>query len=195
MLGYKEKINKNKSIIDDYSLKNNIGYYNDLIHRQYEKRAELEKKSSIAFMGEIVVSTPEKPIVGTSGLATCNGIVFYDRNNKKAWVGHGPASSSILTLRKMLDDINGVTGTLEYAIIPGWDNMHNNNYLTILDEMISYLYHYCPKNIRLTPMNNLDVRQDNRANPSYEFAFNAETGENVTQELFYEDEYMPDKKM
>ena len=38
----------------------------------------LESKSQIARMGEIVVSSKEKPIVGTTALATCFGIVFYD---------------------------------------------------------------------------------------------------------------------
>ena len=169
-----------------------LDYYDSQI---YLNSFELEKISSIAYMGEIVVSTKEKPIVGTMGLATCNGIIFYDRKNKKAWVGHGPASSSIKTLITMFNIIiKEVIGDLEYSIIPGWDNVHNHN-LKDLNEMLNFLLKNCPKNIRLVPMNNLDIRQDNSANPSYEFAFNAETGKSVTYDLFYEDEFTSTKKL
>ena len=184
---------KNDYIQDDkYPI---LDYHDSLVMQESINRFELEKKSSIACMGEIVTSTKEKPIVGTMGLATCNGIIFYDRKNKKAWVGHGPASSSITTLKAMFNIvIKEVIGDLEYVIIPGWDNVHNHN-LKALDEMIEFLCRNCPKNINLIPMTDLDIRQDNRANPSYEFAFNAETGKSVTYDLFYDDEFISTKKM
>ena len=182
---------------DDYIQNKNdfmSDYYDELVRQRMLIRFALEDKSSIAHMGGIVTSTKEKPIVGTMGLATCNGIIFYDRKNKSAWVGHGPASSSMTTLITMFNTvINEVIGDLEYSIIPGWDNVHNHN-LKASDEMLDFLRRNCPNNIRLMPMTDLDIRQDNRANPSYEFAFNAETGESVTYDLFYEDEFISAKK-
>ena len=184
----KESYNQ-PGIIDKKDQMSNFDYYDRLIEIKHLLRTELKRKTQLAFMGEIVTSTKEKPIVGTTGLATCNGIIFYDRKNRKAWVGHGPASSSHLTLMEMLTDIKDVTGDLEYSIIPGYDNLHNKD-LKESERLRMLLYAYCPKQIKLIPMNNLTVRLDKRANPSYEFAFNAETGESVTNNLFYDDDYM-----
>lgn len=190
---------KMKNKMYDYNPKiNNIGIeYSDNLNYNLignKKSSELKKKSTIAHMGEIVFSTPDKPIVGTVALATCNGIIFYDKKNKKAWVGHGPASSSIYTLITMFEIIKReVTGELEYSIIPGWDNIHDHNFKEV-DEMIAFLRSNCPKSIRLIPITNLYIRQDNRANPSYEFAFNAETGESVTNDLFYDEVFISTRK-
>ena len=85
-------------------MENSIDYH-ELSWQECEKRKELKQKLSIAHIEEIVVSTLEKPIVGTIELSTGNGIIFYDRENKKAWIGHGHASSSIKTLSKMLNYI------------------------------------------------------------------------------------------
>ena len=179
-------------LYDKYSMS---AYYDNLIMQGNKKRTELENQSLLAFMGEIVVSTEERPIVGTTGLATCNGILFYDKKNKKAWVGHGPASQSLNTLITMFNIIiKEVIGDLEYAIIPGWDNVRNHN-LKEFDEMLSFLNSNCPKHIKLIPMTDLQIRQDNSDNPSYEFAFNAETGKSVTYELFFDEEYISSKKM
>ena len=176
-----------------YYLKGDFDFNDDFYRQKYVERAELEKKSSIAHMGEIVVSTREKPIVGTIGLATCYGIIFYDRKNKKAWVGHGPASAPIFTLSIMLKDIKNVIGDLEYGIIPSWDNIKKHDF-KICDEMDDYLHRNCPKYIRLLQITNLDIKQDNRSNPSYEFAFNAETGKSVTYELFCEEDFLSSRK-
>lgn len=40
---------------------------------------QLIARSSIADMDQVVVSTPDKPIIGTMALDTCFGILFYDR--------------------------------------------------------------------------------------------------------------------
>ena len=157
----------------------------NIAEEKMKRRIELETKASIANMGEIVTSTKEKPIVGTNALATCNGIIFYDRQNKKAWVGHGPASSSIATLHKMIEYLKDVAGIIEYGIIPGWDNVNRRD-LKTTNLMIEYLHNNCPKQIKLMPLLNLHIKKDNGINPSYEFAFDAETGKSVTDELFYE---------
>ena len=191
------KINNEKIIQHEYINNSEyflLDYFDDLAMQRYTKSLELRSKSSLAFMGQIVTSTLEKPIVGTFALATCYGIIFYDRKNKKAWVGHGPASSPILTLRTMLENINDVTGDLEYGIIPGWDNIHNNNFKEF-DKMLNFLCNYCPKQIRLVPIANLIIKEDSRANHSYEFAFNAQTGTSVTDELFYEEDFISHKRL
>lgn len=84
----------------------------------------LQDKSSIAGMGQIVVSSKEKPIVGTTALATCWGIVFYDRKNKKAYVGHAAPSVYMKTLNQMINMLDPSTEQIEYCIVPGWDNYH-----------------------------------------------------------------------
>lgn len=43
---------------------------------------ELITHSNIAGMDQVVVSTSDKPIIGTQALDTCFGILLYDRKNK-----------------------------------------------------------------------------------------------------------------
>ena len=78
----------------------------------------LKKKAQIAYMNEIVVSSSAKPIVGTVALATCYGIVFYDRKNKIGIVGHA-SSSKLLNILEMMMAYFTIDKecTIEYAII------------------------------------------------------------------------------
>lgn len=75
-----------------------INKYNDeydFNEKIFKLKYILEQHANIAEMGEIVISSKDKPIIGTTALDTCFGIVFYDRNNKSGIVGHAAPSSKI----------------------------------------------------------------------------------------------------
>ena len=157
----------------------------------------LESKSQIARMGEIVVSSKEKPIVGTTALATCFGIVFYDRQNKKAYVGHAGPGSYMQMLHTMVSMLDSSTKQIEYSIIPGWDNYnHFGNKssavnLLDVDKNPEYSMRVALKSIsriNFIPLKlQLDIREGNAdGNPYYEFAFDANTLTNVADYLFFE---------
>lgn len=48
----------------------------------------LSKKFVLVGMNEIDISNDEKPIIGTQGLATCIGFILYNKEFKRAIVGH-----------------------------------------------------------------------------------------------------------
>ena len=157
----------------------------------------LESKSQIARMGEIVVSSKEKPIVGTTALATCFGIVFYDRQNKKAYVGHAGPSSYMQMLHTMVSMLDSSTKQIEYSIIPGWDNYNHfgNKSLTLnlLDDGKNPEYQMglalkSISRINFIPLKSqLGVKEGNSdGNPYYEFAFDANALTNVADYLFFE---------
>lgn len=157
----------------------------------------LESKSQIARMGEIVVSSKEKPIVGTTALATCFGIVFYDRKNKKAYVGHAGPGSYMQMLYTMVSMVDSSAKQIEYSIIPGWDNYNRfgNKSSTVnlldVDKNPEYSMRMALKSIsriNFIPLNfQLDIREGNAdGNPYYEFAFDANTLTNVADYLFFE---------
>lgn len=159
----------------------------------------LESKSQVARMGEIVVSSKEKPIVGTTALATCFGIVFYDRQNKKAYVGHAAPDSYMQMLHTMVSMVDSSTKQIEYSIIPGWDNYNcfGNKSSTVnlldIDKNPEYRMRMSLKlisRINFIPLKfQLDIREGNVAgNPFYEFAFDANTLTNVAGYLFFETE-------
>ena len=157
----------------------------------------LESKSQIARMGEIVVSSKEKPIVCTTALATCFGIVFYDRKNKKAYVGHAGPGSYMQMLYTMVSMVDSSAKQIEYSIIPGWDNYNRfgNKSSTVnlldVDKNPEYSMRMALKSIsriNFIPLNfQLDIREGNAdGNPYYEFAFDANTLTNVADYLFFE---------
>ena len=169
----------------------------DYVSQMIKYKLLLESKSQIAKMGEIVVSTDDKPIVGTTALATCFGIVFYDRQNKKAYVGHAAPGSYMQTLWKMVKLLDPSAKQIEYSIIPGWDNYNRfgNKSSTINFQDINanpeYIMRMALKaiqEIKFIPLKfPLNVRENNSyGNPFYEFAFDTNTLINVADYLFFE---------
>ena len=72
-------------------------------------------------MGEYVISTEEKTIIGTSALDTCYGMVLYDRERKFGIVGHGYESNAIPLLEEIIDIFPKYPNqVVKYAIIPGY---------------------------------------------------------------------------
>lgn len=159
----------------------------------------LESKSQIAKMGEIVVSSEEKPIVGTTALATCFGIVFYDRQNTKAYVGHAGPGSYMQMLYTVVSMLDSSAKQIEYGIIPGWDNYNGfgNKPLTsnLLDSSKNHEYQMSLalksiSKIDFIPLEfQLGIMEGNTCgNPYYEFAFDANILIDVTNYLFFETE-------
>lgn len=154
--------------------------------RAIKIKSRLSELASIAHIGEIVQSNSEKSIIGTIALDTCYGIVFYDRKNKRGYVGHATPSSKIKTLQEMLNLLEKAkTVRIEYAIIPGYRNEERKDYRGFA-ELINYLESHCPENITLIPFqSDLGIQVDERTS-TYEFAFEVNSGLPVSQYLFYE---------
>lgn len=149
----------------------------------------LEQHASIAHMGEIVVSSTEKPIIGTTALDTCFGIVFYDRKNKKGIVGHAYDSGKIAIMNDMIGLLEkNDNQVIEYAIVSGYRNVERKDYRGVT-ELLNYLQTHCPKNVKLIPFDGLNIQVCSNV-LAYEFAFEVNTGTNVGSYLFY-DEFKP----
>lgn len=163
-----------------------INIYNDTIEDDaYKTKIILEQHASIADIGEIVVSSKDKPIIGTTGLDTCFGIVLYDRKNKKGIVGHAYSSGKIAIMHSMLELLDkNEQQVIEYAIVSGYRNTERKDFSESI-EIQNYLEMHCPQNIKLVPFQNLGVQVCSNA-LAYEFAFDVNTGQNVTSYLFYD---------
>lgn len=157
-------------------------YYDEEVYRL---RFYLEEHANIAHMGEIVVSSAEKPIIGTTALDTCIGIVFYDRKNKKGIVGHAYDSGKIKMMHDMIELLDKDNHqVIEYAIVSGYRNVERKNFTGEI-ELLDYLEKHCPKNIELKPFQSLNIQVCSNV-LAYEFAFEVSKGENVGNYLFYE---------
>lgn len=160
-------------------------YTNEYDEEAFKLKHFLEQHASIAHMGEIVMSSNAKPIIGTVALDTCFGIVFYDRKNKKGIVGHAAPSGKTATMQAMLNSLEkGNQQVIEYAIVSGYRNEERRDYSGV-EELIEYLRKKCPPNIKLIPFDSLNV-QINYSTLTYEFAFDVNTGSNFANYLFYD---------
>lgn len=147
---------------------------------------QLIARSSIADMDQVVVSTPDKPIIGTMALDTCFGILFYDRKNKFGICGHADPYNTFGIIVEMLKQIPESTeGIIEYTIVPGYRAMKQKKFERE-DEIQDILRNYMSINPKLhftslkTPLN-----------PSmpngllcYDFAFDTISGKDVTSIVF-----------
>ncbi len=147
---------------------------------------QLIARSSIADMNQIVVSTPDKPIIGTRALDTCFGILFYDRKNKFGICGHADPYNTFGIIVEMLKQIPSTTeGNVEYTIISGYRAIERNNFKGV-EEIQDILRNYMSINPKIhftslkTPLN-----------PSmpngllcYDFAFDTISGKDITSIVF-----------
>lgn len=147
---------------------------------------QLIARSSIADMDQVVVSTPDKPIIGTMALDTCFGILFYDRKNKFGIYGHADPYNTFGIIVEMLKQIPESTeGIIEYTIVPGYRAMKQKKFERE-DEIQDILRNYMSINPKIhftslkTPLN-----------PSmpngllcYDFAFDTISGKDVTSIVF-----------
>ncbi len=165
---------------------NEDNYNEDYNEKAIKLRYFLEQHASIANMGEIVVSSTEKPIIGTTALDTCFGIVFYDRKNKKGIVGHAYDSGKIAIMNDMIGHLEkNDDQVIEYAIVSGYRNVERKDY-SGETELLNYLQENCPKNIKLIPFNGLNIKVCSNV-LAYEFAFEVNAGTDVSNYLFYDE--------
>ena len=171
-------------------LKYNNGTSLDRMLNDYYKAInesnELITHSNIAGMDQVVVSTSDKPIIGTQALDTCFGILLYDRKNKFGICGHADPYNTFGIIVEMLKQIPESTeGIIEYTIVPGYRAMKQKKFERE-DEIQDILRNYMSINPKIhftslkTPLN-----------PSmpngllcYDFAFDTISGKDVTSIVF-----------
>ena len=97
-------------------------YLQDLLETSIKARTELKNHATMAHMNQVVVSTPENYIVGTEALATCTGILFYNKALKKGICGHAGPNSGMQITMEMLKHIDpNEDPNWEYTIVSGYD--------------------------------------------------------------------------
>lgn len=147
---------------------------------------QLIARSSIADMDQVVVSTPDKPIIGTMALDTCFGILFYDRKNKFGICGHADPYNTFGIIVEMLKQIPESTeGIIEYTIVPGYRAMKQKKFERE-DEIQDILRNYMSINpkIHFTSLKTpLDPSMPNGL-LCYGFAFDTISGKDVTSIVF-----------
>lgn len=144
---------------------------------------------TIVNMKEIKTS---KNIILTKGLASCIGVLMYDRTQKKAMIGHFSSQDGGETEEDTVDRIyNSITkemliegmidNEIEYIIVPGRyiDNERNINIAAGVTHELSQRLHGYSK-IKPTEK---DIKLDEKTN-SLEFAFDPKTGSFITDSFF-----------
>ena len=185
---------ENKNILDinrnNYIEYNNGTSLDRMLNDYYQainESNELITHSNIADMDQVVVSTSDKPIIGTQALDTCFGILLYDRKNKFGICGHADPHSIFGIVVEMLKQISSTTeGNIEYTIIPGYRAIEQHNFKDveeIQDILRNYMSVVNPK-IHFTSLKT-------PLNPSmpkgllcYDFAFDTISGRDVTSIVF-----------
>lgn len=149
-------------------------------------KIEYTKHFKMVHMDEIDISNETFPIIGTQALGPCVGILVYSEEHKRAIVAH-IADNTLDYFPLLLDIIyayNLTTSKLKYKVIEGY---YENGYK--IAEVLEQQFRSLP-NLFIP----FDALKDNAINKddsttSREFAFNASTGEFVTEKVFFGYEY------
>lgn len=169
---------------DNYS--SNRKPYSELDKRDEEfllQQLILLSKTQLAGMGQVVESSSTKSIVGTHSLDTCYGILFYHRDRKEGCCGHAIPGGLVGVMVQMLNWAKERTGTIEYMILPGYRNVERHD-CSGFEELKDFMFESAPRGVSFKPLENgVNYRKD-PSTLSFEFAFDAETGQYVTNHLF-----------
>lgn len=151
-----------------------------------DDKITMTKKFNLVGMGDVQISTSERPIVGTDCLATCIGILLYCEEDKKAIVAH--ATSDIMPVLdrifKLVVNNKLYRKPLKYKIIWGTDREPAEYYG--VDEILKKHFD------SYIPFDDEFVKRGVMTNEntfSNEFAFDASTGEFVTDKVFFGSDY------
>lgn len=129
------------------------------------------------------ISSNESPIIGTTSLATCLGILLYEENQKVAIVGHC-TSNWIPIVLKMLDLIDDSKPCIfKYLIIPGY---YHDKYNT-KNKIVKFFSNFSNEKIKFVPYEinyEENIIFDSKTK-SYEFWFDANNGVFVTKKICY----------
>lgn len=144
----------------------------------------------LAKMNGYVVSSDDKPIVGTNALATCIGLLMYNPFNKKASVGHFSPTDDHSKVLKMISDMylsifDEEGFKVKYYIVPGFYEEHYRTLDFIFDTLSR------ERNV----FELMDVEMDDAVVtlgeetgiPSIEFAFDTRNGTFVSKNVFSSD--------
>ena len=136
------------------------------------------QKMILVRMEDAKISTTEKPIIGTQALATCIGVLLYNEEKKLAIVAHIPPNefNALITIDKIFQIIiknKLASTTFKYIIIPGYYKEKHFNHFTPFDEK---------------QIPNYAIQIDENTT-TREFAFDASTGEFVTNNVYFGMEY------
>lgn len=184
---------ENKNVLDvnrnDYIKYNHGSSLDRMLNDYYQtinESAELIAHSNFANMDQVVVSTADKPIIGTQALDTCFGILLYDRKNKFGICGHADPKNIFNIVIEMLKQIPSTKeGDIEYTIIPGYRAVEQNN-IKGIEEIQDILRNYViinPK-IKFISLNSpLEPKMPNKL-LCYDFGFDTKFGKDVTSIVF-----------
>ena len=138
-------------------------------------------------MNEVGITTKDNPIIGTTALATCFGILLYDEENKEAIVAH--VSTNFMPIIFKIFDLIKVDKKriFKYAIIPGYYSQKSDPY-GIKNKLIKLFEDAQTDNIKFEQIKNIpkDAIKKDLTTPSFEFAFDANEGKFVSQEVCFE---------
>lgn len=144
----------------------------------------LTKKFKMVDMGEIAISTEEKPIIGTQNLAPCLGILIYNEKKKEALVAHisaqpYEAKNIFLETTNLIYKSRMENGALKYKIIEG---AIPSEYET--QKALERLYSADPV---FTPFVKEKIPDGAIAtcDNTHQFAFDASTGRFVTDKVLF----------
>ena len=174
---------------NDYIEYNNGSSLDRMLHDYYQtikESDELIAHSNIAGMDQVVVSTSDKPIIGTQALDTCFGILLYDRKNKFGICGHADPKNIFNIVIEMLKQIPSTTeGDIEYTIISGYHAIEQHNFKG-REEIDDILRNYSVINpkIKFSSLKaSINPKMPNGL-LCYDFAFDTKSGEDVTKIVF-----------
>ena len=148
---------------------------------------ELSKKFIMVNMDDAMISTDEKPIIGTEALATCTGVLIYCEELKKAIVAHisSDYNKTIDRIFKLIIDNKLYRFPLKYKIILGADKGKAANYHGIIAYLEKHFKEFPMIEYRDLYQN--DIMTDK--NFSNQFAFDASKGIFVTDRVFFDKDY------
>lgn len=178
----KIKINNYNENIKDSSIDRMMNEFFPLI----DETNQLILHANIAHMNQIVVSTDEKPIIGTQALDTCFGILFYSRKNKFGICGHAsPNNIRDITLEMLKKIPINVEGEIEYVIVPGYRAMEQHNFKKIEEiKMVLTYYMSMVKKIQFVSLKTSVNPTMPKGLLCYDFAFDTSHGVDVTNAIF-----------
>jgi hypothetical protein len=157
------------------------------------KSIELTKKLKLAQMNDAVISTDEKPIVGTQALVYCVGLLLYNEKEKKAIVAHITTNITVGLEKafKLMVENNMHTSPIKYLII---DGKYTNNFKTrkAIEEVLNDMPDL------FTPFSKNEISsksiQQNKEFDALEFAFDSRNGKFVTEKVLFGYDYIEANK-
>lgn len=177
-------------------------------------KEKLTKKFIMVDMDEIKISTVEQPIIGTEDLGPCIGFILYCEEEKKAIVGHVSRDQLLFNeslnnmrfqISTILDQSNLINSPLDLTIIEGGyksEHLTNSSSLDIFNPLIDKKVNavdIIEENIKAVDFINVQsIKKDDIGSEiinidgmlSKRFAFDASTGQFVTDKVLFGIDYI-----